>query len=107
MIRYSLHGIAIVLSLMFAVPVSAQATVQESSPCQLSIDAHSGMAPAPTADALPRGCETATRPWSAPVGHRQPQAADIASPGVSSIDRTLLEEDAKIDRTIRGICRGC
>jgi hypothetical protein len=48
--------------------------------------------------------ETATRPWSAPVGHRQPRAADI-SPSVSP--QTLDQEDIDVDRKIRGVCRGC
>jgi hypothetical protein len=97
---------------MFAVPASAQATVHERQECQLSIDAHGGTAPpAPTADALPAGCETTTRPWSAPVGHRQPQAADVqvsdVTSSISSIDQALMQENAKINRLIQGVCRGC
>jgi hypothetical protein len=50
--------------------------------------------------------ETVTRPWSAPVGHRQPRAADI--PAASSASQQILDrEDANLDRMIRGICRGC
>jgi hypothetical protein len=48
--------------------------------------------------------ETATRPWSAPVGHRQPRAAEIP-PSVSP--QTLDQEDIDVDRKIRGVCRGC
>jgi hypothetical protein len=48
--------------------------------------------------------EAATRPWSAPVGHRQPRAADIR-PSVSP--QTLDQEDIDVDRKIRGVCRGC
>jgi hypothetical protein len=48
--------------------------------------------------------ETATKPWSAPVGHRQPRAIDIA-PSVSP--QTLDPEDISTDRKIRGVCRGC
>src|SRR5882724_7442489 len=48
--------------------------------------------------------ETATRPWSAPVGHRQPRAVDIP-PSVSP--RVLDQEDIEVDRKIRGVCRGC
>jgi hypothetical protein len=55
---------------------------------------------------LAASAETATRPWSAPVGHRQPRAADIpASTTVSQ--QTLDQEDANVDRKIRNICRGC
>ena len=109
MIRYTLSGLAMVLSLTFAIPVSAQATVHEPLGCRLAIEAEGGgTKPAPTADALPRGCETITFPWSAPVGHRQPQAADVTSPKPSfSIDRELNEENARVDRLVRGICRGC
>jgi hypothetical protein len=51
------------------------------------------------------GKETTTRPWTAPVGHRQPHVSDIptASSGLSLLDR----EDALVDRKISGICRGC
>jgi hypothetical protein len=48
--------------------------------------------------------ETATRPWSAPVGHRQPRAVDIP-PSVSP--QTLKQDDIGVDRKIRGVCRGC
>ena len=48
--------------------------------------------------------ETATKPWSAPVGHRQPRAVDIP-PSLSS--QTLEQEDIYVDRKISGICRGC
>ena len=47
--------------------------------------------------------ETATRPWSAPVGHRQPRAADVPAAATVYID----PEDALVDRKIRGVCRGC
>jgi hypothetical protein len=50
--------------------------------------------------------ETTTRPWSAPVGHRQPRAADI--PGSASASWQIIDrEDAIVDRKIRGVCRGC
>ncbi|PAY04788.1 hypothetical protein CK489_34910 [Bradyrhizobium sp. UFLA03-84] len=50
--------------------------------------------------------ETATRPWLAPVGHRQPRAADIPAAAASS-QQIIDQEDAIVDRKIRGICRGC
>ncbi len=40
--------------------------------------------------------------WPAPVGHRQPRAADVPSPS-SVLDR---QDDARIDQRIN-ICRGC
>ncbi len=53
-----------------------------------------------------RGHETTTRPWSAPVGHRQPRVADVPAP-TSASQQTLDPEDANVDRMIRGVCRGC
>jgi hypothetical protein len=48
--------------------------------------------------------ETTTRPWSAPVGHRQPRTADI--PAGASL-QTLDQEDVNVDRKIKNVCRGC
>jgi hypothetical protein len=50
--------------------------------------------------------ETTTRPWSAPVGHRQPRAADVPT-STSASQQTLDQEDANIDRKISNVCRGC
>ena len=50
------------------------------------------------------GHETATRPWSAPVGHRQPRAADVPTSTSLSV---LDQEDADVDRKISGVCTGC
>jgi hypothetical protein len=108
MIRFTLHGITIVVSLMFTAPVSAQAAVHEPSVCRLPVEAlNDGEPPAPSAGALPPGCETSTLPWSAPVGHRQPQVADVTSSTTSLIDQAVMEENARVDRLIKGICRGC
>jgi hypothetical protein len=49
--------------------------------------------------------ETTTRPWSAPVGHRQPRAADVPT-STSASQQTLDQEDANIDRKISNVCRG-
>jgi hypothetical protein len=51
-------------------------------------------------------CETTTRPWSAPVGHRQPRAADVPT-STSPSQQTLDQEDANVDRKISNVCRGC
>jgi hypothetical protein len=61
------------------------------------------LAAATIAPALAAG-ETATRPWSAPVGHRQPRATDVPA---SASQQILDQEDAIIDRKISNICRGC
>jgi hypothetical protein len=41
----------------------------------------------------------------APVGHRQPHAADVPSQNASDIEH-IGEEDAAVDRNLK-ICRGC
>jgi len=50
------------------------------------------------------GNEMATKPWSAPVGHHQPTAVDVLE---SDFQLSPDQEDAKVDRVVRGICRGC
>ena len=69
----------------------------------------------PTADAMlsvssgrpwTPGNETATRPWSAPAGHHQPRAVDVLT-SASSVEQFLDDEDARVDRIVRNICRGC
>ncbi|WP_234684892.1 hypothetical protein [Bradyrhizobium monzae] len=52
------------------------------------------------------GKETTTKPWTAPIGHRQPHAAGIPATAMGSLD-FLDQEDANVDRKISGICRGC
>jgi hypothetical protein len=50
--------------------------------------------------------ETTTRPWSAPVGHRQPRAIDIPA-SASASQQIIDQEDANVDQKIKGVCRGC
>lgn len=107
MTRSAFLGTAAALSLMITTSVPAQALLDEPAACPLTSQAPADAAvPAPSARWLPPGCETSTKPWSAPVGHRQPQAADIPL-STSSFEQTLDEENARIDRIVRGICRGC
>jgi hypothetical protein len=76
MVRLAIVGVAAILSVAIATPAFAA------------------------------GRETTTRPWLAPVGHRQPRTADIpASPPPSQ--QTLDQEDAFVDRKISNVCRGC
>jgi hypothetical protein len=49
--------------------------------------------------------ETTTRPWSAPVGHRQPRTADVPR-STSASQQTFDQEDANVDRKISNVCRG-
>jgi hypothetical protein len=106
MTRFALLWIAAALPMMFASPLPAQAITRDQAACPIAAEASPGAgAPAPSARWMPPGCETKTMPWSAPVGHRQPQAADI--PSSASYEQALEEENAKIDRIVRGVCRGC
>ena len=44
----------------------------------------------------------------APVGHRQPRAADVPSEkNLSNPNSPANKEDAELDRKIKSICRGC
>ena len=49
----------------------------------------------------------------APVGHRQPRAGDVPQTSGLSNEKNdlssdpLAKENAKLDKTIKSICRGC
>jgi hypothetical protein len=62
------------------------------------------MPSAPSLRPWKAGSEMATKPWSAPVGHHQPTAVDVLE---SDSQLSLDQEDAKVDRVVRGVCRGC
>ena len=79
-------GMAAILSAAMALPALTQA-----------------MAQGPLANA---SNETATGPWSAPVGHRQPRLADIPASTAAS-QQIIDQEDVIVDRKIKGVCRGC
>ena len=68
----------------------------------------SGRSGAASASCAMAGNETATRSWSAGVGHCQPHAADIPSTSSESTAQQFFDqEDAIVDRKIQGVCRGC
>jgi hypothetical protein len=50
--------------------------------------------------------EMTTKPWAAPVGHRQPNTAEVPSSSSAPLE-ALDREDVELDRKIRNICRGC
>jgi hypothetical protein len=50
------------------------------------------------------GSEMSTLPWSAPRGHHQPRLGDIPT---SPVQQDVSEEDARIDRIVRNVCRNC
>jgi hypothetical protein len=107
MSKFACLGAAAALSIVFASPLPARPLMHELDACPVS-SAASGNAgpPAPSAAWLPPGCEKSTLPWSAPVGHRQPQATDVPE-ATSWSERTLEDENTMVDRLIKGICRGC
>jgi hypothetical protein len=129
MIRLTPLGLATTLSMALATPVLAQAVIQEpgayafyrpngdlgtgSTPSQRPVKAVVGrgtsddaLALAPSFRPSAAGKETTTRPWSAPVGHRQPRSAD-APASTSASQYVVDQEDANVDRKISGVCRGC
>ena len=128
MTKLTLLSVATILSTTLATAVLAQAVIQEpgayafyhpngdlgigSTPPQrrevvvVGRRTADAMALAPSFRPSTAGRETTTRPWSAPVGHRQPRAADV--PTSSSVSQQILDqEDANVDRKIRSVCRGC
>jgi hypothetical protein len=107
MSKFALLCAAAVFSTMFISALPAQAVARELVACPTPSVA-SGVAapPAPSAGWLPPGCEKSTLPWSAPVGHRQPQLIDV--PQAKSLSEPALDkESANIDRVVRSICRSC
>ena len=128
MTKFTLLGVATILSTALATPVLAQAVIQEpgayafyhpngdlrigSTPSQRREEVVVGrgtadaMALAPSFRPSMAGKETTTRPWSAPVGHRQPRAADVPT-STSASQYVLDQEDANVDRKIKIVCRGC
>jgi hypothetical protein len=129
MTKRTLLGVAAILSTAIATPLLAQAVLQRSgtyasyrpngdleiassTPSQprevgaVGRGTADAMALAPSFRPPMAGKETTTRPWSAPVGHRQPRTADILT-STSISEYVLDQEDANVDRQIRGVCRGC
>ena len=128
MTKFTLLGVVANLSTAIATTSLAQTAIQEmgayapyhrdgnlgiaSTPIQRREMTVAGrgtadaMASAPSIPSSKRGLETTTRPWSAPVGHRQPRAADVRT-STSVSQQGLDEEDANVDRKIKSVCRGC
>jgi len=128
MTKCTILGVVVILSTAITTPALAQAVTQQPNTyASYRPNGDLGIASAPlrrreevvvgrgTADAMALapsfhlsivGKETTTRPWTSPVGHRQPRAADVpASTSVSQ--QSLDQEDANIDRLIRIVCRRC
>jgi hypothetical protein len=128
MSKPALLGMATILSTALATPVLAQAVIPDpgayalyypngvsgigSPPSQqpqqfvVGRGTAAAMAFAPSFRPAIAGKETTTRPWTAPIGHRQPHAARVPTSTSGSLD-VLDQEDANVDRKISGVCRGC
>jgi hypothetical protein len=128
MTRRTILSVVAILSTTITTPGLAQAVIQEPGAYAFyHPNGNLGIASAPprrrekaavgrgTADAMAlapsfrpsmAGYETTTRPWTAPVGHRQPRADDVPTPTTPS-QQSLDQEDANVDRIIRNVCRGC
>jgi hypothetical protein len=126
MTNRSLLSMSVILSTAIAAPSFAQSVAREpdayvlylphvgtgidsaaSEQRDASIIKPGKTEPMPSASSLrpwKAGNEMATRPWSAPVGYHQPTAVDVLE---SDSQLSLGQEDAKVDRIVRGICRGC
>jgi hypothetical protein len=128
MTKRTILGVISILSTAITTPGPAQAVIQHPGAYALyHPNGTLGIASAPsrrreeivvgrgTADAMAlapsfrpsmAGKETTTRPWTAPVGHRQPRAGDLPTSTPPS-EQILDQEDANVDRIIRSVCRGC
>jgi hypothetical protein len=123
MTKRLLVSMSVILSTVIAAPGFAQVVAKEPNSYALNIPAAgtgigsvqrqrqgTSMVKSDAADAAPSvrpwkaGSETATMPWSAPMGHHQPTAVDVIE---AESRLTLDQEDANVDRIVRGICRGC
>jgi len=98
-----------ILSSVFANPALAQAVIQESGVyAKNSANADLGIGSLPPSRGAIATATAKTTVWPAPVGHRQPRAADIPSLGSRrKASLSLDQEDAAVDRKINSICRGC
>jgi hypothetical protein len=123
MTKRLLLSMSVILSTVIAAPVFAQVVEKEPNAYALNIpNVGTGIGSLQhqrqgtstvkgnVADAAPSvrpwkaGSETATMPWSAPMGHHQPTAVDVIE---ADSRLTLDQEDANVDRIVRGVCRGC
>lgn len=128
MTKRLLLGMSVILSTAIAAPVYAQSPARGSDAQTLyfpkpdlgvgaaqpqrrdvsivSHDTDDAMPSVPSIRPWRAGTETATRPWSAPVGHHQPSAANVLA-STSATQPILEQDDANVDRIVRSICRGC
>lgn len=98
-----------ILSSVFANPVLAQVAIQEPGAYAKNFpNTDLGIGSRPSSHGAIAPANGKTTVWPAPVGHRQPRAADV--PSLGSGRKASLgpdQEDAAVDRKINSICRGC
>jgi hypothetical protein len=107
--RYLHLGLAVTLAMAIKEPVRAATFVEEPAARAFGhLESRVALSSPEVSPVRPwkAGNETATLPWSAPVGHHQPRAVDLPT-STSASRQTLDEEDANLDRKIRDICQGC
>jgi hypothetical protein len=98
-----------ILSSVFANPALAQPVIQEPGVyAKNSPNEDLGIGSRPSSHGAIATANGKTTVWPAPVGHRQPRAADIPSLGSRrKASQRLDQEDVAVDRKINSICRGC
>jgi hypothetical protein len=108
-IKLKLLAATAVVSSVFANPALAQAVIQEPGVYAKNFpNADLGIEPLPSSHGAIATANAKTMVWPAPVGHRQPCAADIPSLGSRRKASLRLDhEDVAVDRKINSICRGC
>src|ERR1700719_5096145 len=98
MTKFTMLGAAAILSTTLATPVLAQTVpFQRQQVAVLDRAIADTMAFAPPSRSVAPGNETTTRPWSAPVGHRQPSVADIPA-STSASQQTFDQDDEHVNR---------
>jgi hypothetical protein len=109
MIKLKLLAATVMLLPVFANPARAQAVIQEPGVYAKNYpNADLGIGSLPSSHGAIATANAKTTVWPAPVGHRQPRAADIPSSGSGrNASLRLDQEDASVDRKINSICRGC
>jgi hypothetical protein len=94
------------LRFIHAIAVVGALTVGWSIP--VGITGAGGVAVAQTATPSP-GASGANPSGQAPVGHRQPRADQVVpdTDRQKKVDEREAEEQRRLDRVLRNICRGC
>ena len=87
-----------IAGLVFATAVAAQGTGTGSATMP---------GPATSGTARGGGVTGAGSGATAPIGHRQPTAAEVAGAAQTPEERAEAAADAKLDRALHSICRGC